>query len=352
MKKLWASLFISSMLITGTLPTFASSVPAATAIEITQGSEKSKNTMTIKQVIEKVNSSVVAVIGKNKIYRQDDYMYTKMPMNLQHGSGVIISTDGKIITNNHVVDGLEEIYVVMYDGKAYKAKLLYKDEEIDLALIQIDLKNLKPIELEEQKNIDVGDEVIAIGTPLSFANRNSVTKGIISGLNRPVDQTYTYIQTDALINPGNSGGPLVNMEGKLVGINTLGYMFYAGMNFSIPVENVKYFIEHYEKFGKIKRCYTGIEFEENWAAMLGIPSTQGIRVVTLKDSAVVTSAQVKEGDFLEAIDGQEITSIAQYNEVLKKHLPGNQVTLTFSRNNNKFDIKVTLKERIEQKQSK
>lgn len=268
-----------------------------------------------------------------------------MPNNLQHGSGVIISSDGQIITNNHVVKDMEEIYVVMYDGKAYKAHLLYADEEIDLALIQINRSNLKPVELETADNVKVGNTVIAIGTPLYFSYRNSASKGIISGLNRPVDQTYTYLQTDASINPGNSGGPLINMEGKLVGINTLGYMYYAGMNFAIPVENVSYFLNHYYQFGRIRRCYTGIQFEENWAAMLGIPTNQGLRVVTLREDAVVTSKEIQEGDMLEAIDGAKTSSIAAYNEILKKHLPGNKVTLTFSRGDKEFDIQVTLKER-------
>jgi len=233
---------------------------------------------------------------------------------------------------------------VTYDGNVYKAELLYADKDIDLALLKIDRKNLKPVRLANENEIKVGDEVVAIGTPLFFGYRNSASKGIISGLNRPVDGIYTYLQTDASINPGNSGGPLVNMKCELVGINTLGYMFYQGMNFSIPVGNVKYFLEHYKKFGKIKRCFTGIEFEENWAALLGLPTNQGLRVVTVQKDAVVTLQQVREGDILESIDGKPTTSIAQYNEILKNHLPGDRVKLTFSRGANKFDLHVVLKE--------
>lgn len=307
--------------------------------------KQEKEDQQVAKLVEDINQSVVAVIGKNKSYRQQDYIYSKMPNNLQHGSGVVISSNGRIITNNHVVKDMEEIYVVMYDGKAYSAQLLYNDEEIDLALIKINRSDLKPVELETADKVKVGNTVIAIGTPLYFGYRNSASKGIISGLNRPVDQTYTYLQTDASINPGNSGGPLINMDGKLVGINTLGYIFYSGMNFAIPVENVSYFLDHYNQFGKIRRCYTGIQFEENWAAMLGIPTNQGLRVVTLREDAVVTSKQLQEGDMLEAIDGVKTSSIAAYNEILKQHLPGDQVTLTFSRNNEEFDIKITLKER-------
>ena len=138
------------------------------------------------------------------------------------------------------------------------------------------------------------------------------------------------------------------MDSELVGINSLGYMFYSGVNFSIPTGNVKYFIDQYDKFGRIKRCFTGIEFEENWAALLGLPTNQGLKVITIKKDAVVTSDQVKEGDTLEAIDNNLVTSIAQYNEILKSHLPGDKVTLTFIRADKKFNIIVELKEEVKE----
>lgn len=307
-----------------------------------------KDKKEVSEIIDEVNQSVVAIIGKNTKYREEEYIYSKFPKNLQHGSGVVIDKEGRILTNNHVVDGLDEIYVVTYDGNVYKGELLYSDKEIDLAILKIGRTDLKPIILANEDNIKVGDEVVAIGTPLFFSYRNSASKGIVSGLNRPVDGVYTYLQTDASINPGNSGGPLVNMKGELVGINTLGYMFYQGMSFSIPVGNINYFLDHYKKFGRIKRCFTGIEFEENWAALLGIPTNQGLKVVTVQKDAVVTSDQVKEGDMLDAIDGKPTTSIAQYNDILKAYLPGQKLKLSFSRGSSKFDITVTLKEQIVQ----
>ena len=307
----------------------------------------------VSEVINEVNQSVVAIIGENTKYRKDaDYEYSKYPQNLQHGSGVIIENGGKILTNNHVIDGVKDIYVVTYDGNVYKAQLVYTDKQIDLALLKISRTDLKPIKLAKENEASVGDEVVAIGTPLFFGYRNSASKGIISGLNRPVDDIYTYLQTDASINPGNSGGPLVNMLGELVGINTLGYTFYDGVNFSIPVGNINYFLDHYKKFGKIKRCFTGIELEENWAAMLGIPTNQGLKVVTIKKNAIVTSNDVKEGDTLEFIDNKAVTSIAQYNEILKSHLPGDKVNMIFMRNNKKFTLSVTLKEQPDEKGSK
>jgi serine protease Do len=321
------------------------------AVEQIQVDEKkaSEAKKEVSEIIDQVNQSVVAIIGNNTNYRQDETIYSKYPNNLQHGSGVVISDEGRILTNNHVIDGLDDIYVVTYDGNVYEGELLYADKDIDLALLKINRSDLKPITIADEGDTKVGDDVVAIGTPLFFSYRNSASKGIISGLNRPVDGIYTYLQTDASINPGNSGGPLLNMNGELVGINTLGYMYYQGVNFSIPAANINYFLDHYKRFGKIRRCFTGIEFEENWAALLGIPTNQGLRVVTVQNGAVVTPKQVKEGDILEAINGKPTTSIAQYNDILKEYLPGDDVKLTFTRKDRVFDITVTLKEQPEVK---
>lgn len=349
MKKFLSSILIMAIVFLTTTPVFALGgkvlVPTVSEKTIEQ-SQKSveKEVKKVSEVIEEVNESVVAVVGKNTKFREQEQIFSKFPKNLQHGSGVVIGKEGKILTNNHVVDGLADIYVVTYDGNAYKAELLYADKEIDLALLKINRTDLKPINLANESEIKVGDDVVAVGTPLSFGYRNSASKGIVSGLDRPVNSMYTYLQTDAAINPGNSGGPLINMNCELVGINTLGYTFYQGMSFSIPVGNINYFVDHYNKFGRIKRCFTGIEFEENWAAMLGIPTNQGLKVVTLQMGAVVTVGQVKEGDMLEAIDDKHTTSIAHYNEILKGHLPGDKVKLIFSRGDKKFNVEIVLKE--------
>lgn len=300
-----------------------------------------------KELISNVTQSVVAIIGEDKKINSEavnDYYYSKIPAGLMHGSGVIITNDGRIITNNHVVENMKDIYVVLYNNKSYKATLLYRNEDLDLALIKINCTNLKPIQFEKMENISAGDEVIAIGTPLYFGWSNSVSKGVISGLNRPVDETYTFLQTDASINPGNSGGPLINMDGKLVGINTLGIEYFQGINFSIPVENVEYFIQHYNKYGKVKRCYTGLEFEESWLALVGIPSSQGLKIIGLKDDNIFSKNQLQEGDILEAIDKTPITSIASYNEFLKKKLPGQAIKLSFSRGPTKFTVSAKLKD--------
>ena len=199
------------------------------------------------KVISKLSSSVVGIIGKLK---QSSKSYTNYSDNLIFGSGVIYKSNGYIVTNAHVVSDMELIVVVLSNGKAYNAKLKAIDELSDLALIKIDKGMLTPAEFGDMSQVEVGMPVIAIGTPLSFSLRNSASKGIISGINRSTDSEYRFIQSDAAINGGNSGGPLVDMNGKVIGINTVKYVGYGveGLSFSIPIDTVKYVLGHFEKY--------------------------------------------------------------------------------------------------------
>lgn len=168
----------------------------------------------VPQIISRVSPSVVGIIGKagGETGGPDDRY------NLTHGSGIIIRADGWIITNAHVMAGLEKAVVVTSDGTSYNITDTYSDEFSDLALVKIKAKALKPATFAgNSANLQVGEKVIAIGTPISFSLRNSATVGVISGLNRSVDAAYRLIQSDTAINPGNSGGPLVNMKGRYSG---------------------------------------------------------------------------------------------------------------------------------------
>ncbi|WAM34628.1 S1C family serine protease [Caldicellulosiruptor morganii] len=307
-----------------------------------------KKELSISEVISKVNKSVVAIIGDSKKIKADDFYYSKIPAGLMHGSGVVIDKNGLILTNNHVVEDMKQPYVIFYDAKAYKATILYRNKDIDLALLKVNRANLNPIEIEDPRNVKVGQEVLAIGTPLFLGWQNSVTHGIISGLNRPVDEAYTFLQTDAAINPGNSGGPLVNMQGKLVGINTLGIEYFQGINFAIPVENILYFLDHYRKFGKIRRCYLGLEFEDSWLSIVGLPSNLGLKIIDVKEDSPLKGL-VQENDVLVSIDNYAVNSIAEYNQTLMKYLPGDKVKLKIKRNTRTFEKEVMLKEYPENK---
>lgn len=307
-----------------------------------------KKNLSVSEVIDKVNKSVVAIIGDSKKIKADDFYYSKIPAGLMHGSGVVIDRNGLILTNNHVVEDMKQPYVIFFDAKAYKATVLYRNKDIDLALLKVNRTNLNPIEIENPKNIKVGQEVLAIGTPLFLGWQNSVTKGTISGLNRPVDETYTFLQTDAAINPGNSGGPLVNMQGKLVGINTLGIEYFQGISFAIPVENILYFLDHYKKFGKIKRCYLGLEFEDSWLSIVGLPSNLGLKIIDVKEDSPLKGF-VQENDILVSIDNYPVNSIAEYNQILMKYLPGNKIKVKIKKNGKIIEKEVTLKEYPENK---
>lgn len=293
----------------------------------------------IISVINKVSPSVVGIIGNLK---EDSPDYTPGSENMASGTGVIIKSNGYIITNAHVVKDLENIFVILSNHKAYEAKLKALDEKTDLALIKIDKGLLTPVKFGKVSDIRVGQTVIAIGNPLSLSLQNSATKGMISGLNRSIQSDYRFIQSDAAINGGNSGGPLVNLEGKVIGINSIKYTGYGieSMSFSIPVDTVQYAVSQFEKFGEIKRPYIGAAFIEGIAARYGLPSSEGITVSEVTKDSPASKYKLFTDDILTGINGISITSMVDLNEALKKFLPGNKVVLSIRRNDQ--PIKITL----------
>jgi serine protease Do len=170
--------------------------------------------------------------------------------------------------------------------------------------------------------------VIALGTPISFSLRNSATVGVISGLNRGVEATYRLIQTDTAINPGNSGGPLVNLKGEVVGINSMKFSAVGveSLGFSIPVDTVQYIIDQFFKYGKIKRASLGLQLEESWSAIVGLPTDDPLTITGVL-SPEAKKAKIKEGDVLYSVAGTRVSSVVDINELLKKYLPGQKVKL-------------------------
>jgi len=195
-------------------------------------------------------------------------------------------------------------------------------------------------------DIVVGEPVIAIGTPLSFSFRNSATKGIISGINRSADGENKFIQSDAAINAGNSGGPLVNMKGQVIGINSIKYAGFGveGLSFSIPIDTVMYVLSHFEKYGKVKRPYLGVVFSEGIAAKYGLPSNEGLTITDIEKDSPAEKAGLAIDDEVIAVNNDKITTKLDYNEIIKKYLPGNTVTFTIHRNGKTIRIKVTFGE--------
>lgn len=298
---------------------------------------------TVTEVVKSLSSSVVGIIGKLKPTSQNFSSYGD---NLTFGTGVIYKSNGYILTNSHVVKDMESIVVVLSSGKAYKARLKAIDEISDLALIKIDKGGLKPAIFGDMSEVEPGMPVIAIGTPLSFSLRNSASKGIVSGINRTVDGEYRFIQSDAAINGGNSGGPLVNTKGEVIGINTVKYIGFGveGLSFSIPVDTVKYVISHFEKYGKVRRPYLGAVFMEGVAARYGLPSNEGLTITDIEKDSSAEKAGLQVDDVIMAVNGTNITTKIDYNEEMKKYLPGDTVTLTIERKNEIIKMKVEFDE--------
>ncbi|NMO96687.1 trypsin-like serine protease [Paenibacillus lemnae] len=322
----------------------ADGAPAAKAVKTDQtkaGSTYTYQQDPVPQVIQKMSPSVVGIMGKtpNGGTSKGEDRY-----NLAHGTGVILRENGWIVTNAHVVSGLSGIQIVTSDGKTYKARIVHADAISDIAVVKINAKGLKPAAFAaSSQNSQVGEQVVAIGTPISFTLRNSATAGIVSGLNRSVDGSYRLIQTDTAINPGNSGGPLVNMKGEVIGINSMKFSAVGieNMGFSIPSETVSYVVKHLMSYGEVRRAGLGLTLEESFSAIIGLPSDDPL-AVTQVISSQAEKAGISEGDVLYAVNGRRVYSIVDINEMLKSYMPGSQVKLLMQRDGDIVSVPLTL----------
>lgn len=273
------------------------------------------------------------------------------------GSGFVVSSDGLIVTNKHVVADTSLTYKVsMSDGKSYDAKTISRDPNNDIAVIKIDTTGLKPVELGDSANVQVGQFVIAIGTALGEF-RNTVTTGVVSGLGRGIDagdnfQGYVerldnVIQTDAAINPGNSGGPLLNSEGQVIGINVAVAQGANNIAFSIPINTVKDALNAYKTNGKFPaKAFLGVEYQmisKQVALLNQVP--QGAYVVTVVAGSPAEKAGVLVGDVIFKVDGQAITdSNGGLAKVISTKKVGDSLKLSIWRDGNETEISVTLTE--------
>lgn len=278
------------------------------------------------------------------------------PQQLGLGSGVIITTDGYIVTNNHVIDGAEKVEVTLNDNSTYNAKIIGTDATSDLALLKIEAEDLSPIVFGDSDGIKVGEWVLAVGNPFGFTS--TVTAGIVSAKARSISQAThgrsmgieSFIQTDAAVNPGNSGGALVNTNGELVGINTAIYSQtgnYAGYSFAIPSVLVKKIVDDIKQYGTVQRAVLGIQFTELTAEMAeehNITATrEGIYVAKVTDRGAAMEAGLKEGDVIIKINGNDVKNNGQMMEQMNKLRPGDVATFTYIRDNKTRTAKVTLK---------
>lgn len=303
------------------------------SIDITNNNE------IIPDIVKSVGPSVVGIIGNTK---SDETTSEGLSL----GTGVIIKSGGEILTNAHVVKDMSRIVVVLSDGTGYEARLKYIDTESDLAVIKIDKIGLSAAKLGNMQDIIVGKTAIAIGTPMSFQNRNSASVGVISGLNRSIDGFYQYklIQTDVALNPGNSGGPLVNTKGEVIGINSISDRSAQGLNYAIPIDTIQYVLNHFYKYGKVKRVTLGAEFEEDTVALYGLPSKNGLKITQIEKGSCSEKSGLKKEDFIYSINGSIVNTVVDINEVFKAFIPGDKVKISIRRNGKTQSISLVLDE--------
>lgn len=277
------------------------------------------------------------------------------PKRVATGSGVIISADGYIVTNNHVVDGADELTVTLDNNKEYSARIVGADKSTDLALIKVDGKNLPAITIANSDDIKVGEWVLAIGNPLGL--NNTVTAGIVSAKARSLGGggVESFIQTDAAINRGNSGGALVNTRGELIGINAALYSetgSYAGYGFAIPTTIMNKVVEDLKQYGTVQRAMIGIQggdvknfvdAEKEKGNDVDLGTMSGIYVAKVVEDGAAADAGIAEGDVIVEIDGQKVTKMAELQEIIAKKRPGDKVALTYLHNKKKISKTVTLK---------
>lgn len=321
----------------------ASSGHAGTMLVLRSKPQKSQSALTTEQVANRIRECVVGIIQ----YRQGSIGESG------EGSGIVMTADGVIITNYHVIENSSRLEVVMASGKKYDATVVGRDARTDLAVIRITVKGLTYATFGNSDQCRVGEQVIAVGNPSGIQLAGSVTQGIISALNRNIDVgngPMNLIQTDAAINPGNSGGALVNMYGQVIGINSakIAQQGYEGLGFSIPVNTAKPVIDSILEYGFVQgRVKLGLNCKviDNVTAQANsVPA--GIYVGYVEPSSSAAQNGIKEDDIITAMDGVPVTDTDSLITQRDKHKPGDQVTLTVYRRSTgkQLDVRITLQE--------
>ncbi len=271
------------------------------------------------------------------------------------GSGVIISSDGYIVTNNHVVEGADELTVTLNDNREFSARIIGNDKTTDLALIKVDGTNLPTLPIGDSDKIKVGEWVIAVGNP--FGLNNTVTAGIVSAKARSLgaNGVESFIQTDAAINAGNSGGALVNTQGELVGINAMLYSqtgSYAGYGFAIPTTIMNKVVDDLKKYGSVQRAILGItggdvinyiNSQKDAGKTVDLGTNEGIYVDKVDDDGAGAEAGLEKGDVIIKVDNKKVTKMAELQEYLSTKRPGDKVEITYKHDKKNVTKTVTLK---------
>jgi S1-C subfamily serine protease len=359
----------SGSILTPPVQQFAAAAPATTTGTGTRNAPAppTGSTMTTEQIVDRVGPSVVTVINRQKYTGRritgntpatPPGGTTNQPVDTGLGSGVIYDKAGLILTNNHVVEGATAIDVELADGSRVDATLVGRDPSNDVAVVKIDPSKVPVVaELGDSSAVKPGQPVVAIGSPEAL--ENTVTEGIVSGINRQLDNYVGLIQTDAAINHGNSGGPLINAYGQVIGLNTLGVRDNnaQGLNFAIPINKVKQVADTLVSKGNgavvSTRAYLGVVVDPlnaSTAAQYGTKLTQGAYVVKVESGTPAEKSGLKAGDVITAVNGKTLDNKTALGDVLNSLNVGDSATLTIDRSGQPQTLTATLAERPAQSQ--
>lgn len=316
------------------------------------------------EIVKAVSPAVVNISSTKVVKRQPspfdeffDFLYPfpdgrgKKWKEQSLGSGVIVSSDGYIVTNNHVIEQADEIKVILMDKKSFKAKVVGSDPKTDIAIIKIDAKGLPMLPWGDSDKLQVGEFVLAIGNP--FGLSHTVTMGIISAVGRAdvgITDYENFIQTDAAINPGNSGGPLVNIKGELIGINTAIFSKtggYQGIGFAVPSNMVRIVMDQLIKQGKVTRGWLGITIQEltpDIAQKFGLKQSEGALVSDVAKGSPAHRAGIMRGDIILELNGKKVRDVATLRNMVAQSRIGSQVEIKVLRHDKEITVRATIME--------
>lgn len=316
------------------------------AIDLTSAADLSvKAVVHVKTKVEYASGNIFDFFFGNS---QPQYYSQTLPV----GSGVCVSSDGYIVTNNHVINNSENVEVTLYDKRSYPAKIIATDPSVDIALLKIDADNLPYLSFGNSDDLRLGEWVLAVGNPFNLTS--TVTAGIVSakarniGINSPFS-IESFIQTDAAVNPGNSGGALVNVRGELVGINTAIASqtgSYVGYSFAVPSNIVKKVVSDFIKYGEVQRAYLGVNIlpvDQELAKEKNLATTQGVFVQGVYDNGSAKDAGIQAGDVIVAINNNPVKDIPQLQEQIGQYEPGQRISVSFLRGSKEMTADVVLK---------
>jgi len=332
---------------------YASLTPSNSAPfpDLTVAAENSVHSVVHIKVVQKGR-----YYGSNNIF---DYFFgdggsqQQMPIRQGAGSGVIISANGFIVTNNHVIDEADEINVVLNDKREFKAKLIGIDPSTDIALLKIEASGLSPLVFGNSDELKLGEWVLAVGNPFNLTS--TVTAGIVSaksrdiGINPDQMRIESFIQTDAAVNPGNSGGALVDTQGRLVGINTAIASqtgSYSGYSFAIPANIVEKVVADLKEYGEVQRALLNVnigDVDAEIAKKYNLDKIEGVFIGKAQPGGAADLAGIKDNDVIISVDGVPVNSTSELQEQISKHHPGDKVTVVVKRDNKKKPFNVTLR---------